>query len=160
MKVRVMRMKDVCKDFAYQWPTSAGTEIFEFVVEYVAAAEDGQHDVKVGFCRRPAYGRNRPRVVIWIDDYPHAEFLGSDDFEKSGEVLSEIKVPGNRGERICRYPSEPIPERYAMFNVEGLPIRVKGPRVHKAWGVVANIADHKSLIALAALRRLERMRRT
>jgi len=158
IKMRIVTIKDVGKNFTYQWPTPAGPEKFDYFVEYLAIAEDGQHSMKVGFCKRPVYGRNRTRVVIWIDDYPHAEFLGVDDFEKSGEVLSEIKVPGDVGERICRYPDEPIPERYAMFNIEGLPIRVKGPGVRRAWAVVANIADHKTLIALAALRRLERMR--
>jgi len=156
--MRIVGMKNVGKNFTYKWPTPAGTETFEFFVDYLAVAEDGQHNVKVGFCKRPAYRRDRIRVVVWIDDYPHAEFLGADDFEKSGEVLSEIKVPGDTGERICRYPNEPIPERYGMFNIEGLPVRVKGPGVHQAWAVVASVADHKSLVALAALRRLERMR--
>jgi hypothetical protein len=96
--------------------------------------------------------------VIWIDGHPQAEFLGADDYGKSGEVLSEIKVPGGRGERICRYPDEAIPERYGMFEVEGLPIRVSGSGVHGAWGVVVNIGDHKSMVALAGLRRLERSR--
>jgi len=45
-----------------------------------------------------------------------------------------------------------------MFNIEGLPLRVQNSGVHRAWAVVANIADHKTLIALAALRRLERRR--
>jgi hypothetical protein len=36
-------------------------------------------------------------VVIWINDHPHAEFIGADDFDVSGELLSEIKVPGERG---------------------------------------------------------------
>jgi hypothetical protein len=41
-----------------------------------------------------------------------------------------------------------------MFRVEGLPIRVRNPGIHNAWAVVFNIADHKTLIALAMLRRL------
>jgi hypothetical protein len=73
-------------------------------------------------------------------------------------VLSEIKIPGDRGERILRYPEQPIPERYTPFNVVGLPLRVQGPGVRQAWAVVANIADHKTLIDLAALRKLERKR--
>jgi len=154
--MRIIKMKDAGRNFTYQWPE--GTEAYDHFVEYEATAEDGKHNVKIGFGKRYTYGRERIRVVIWIDDHPHAEFLGVDDFENSGEVLSEIKVPGDVGERICRYPDEPIPERYAMFNVEGLPIRVQGPGVHNAWAVVTNIADHRTLTALAALRRLERRR--
>lgn len=156
--MHIIRINDVGKDFTYQWPSSGGKETFEYFIEYLARAEDGEHVVRVGFCKRFAYGKNRMRVVVWIDEYPHAEFLGGEDFEKSGDVLSEIKIPGKIGERICRFPEEPIPDRYAMFRIGGLPARVEGPKVHGAWAVVTNIANQKTMIALAALRRLERMR--
>jgi hypothetical protein len=149
-------VKDVGKNFTYQWPE--GPETYYFI-EYIAMDEEGEHAVKIGFGERHTYGRDRIRIVIWIDGHPHAEFLGADDFEQSGEVLSEIKVPGDAGERICRYPDEFIPERYSMFNIEGLTLRVQNPGVHGAWAVVANISDHKTLIALAALRKLERERK-
>lgn len=154
--MRIVGVKDAGRNFTYQWPE--GTETYDCFVEYIVMDEDGEHDVKIGFGKRHTYGRDRIRIVVWIDGHPHVEFLGADDFEQSGEVLSEIKVPGDVGERICRYPDEPIPERYSMFNVEGLPLRVQGAGVHGAWAVVATIADNKTLIALAALRRLERKR--
>ena len=50
------------------------------------------------------------------------------------------------------------PERYAIFNVVGLPLGVQGHDVHRPWAVVANIADHKMLISLATLGGLERKR--
>ena len=154
--MRIIRIKDAGKNFTYQWPE--GTETYDYFMEYIAMDGEGEHAVKIGFGKRHTYGRDRIRIVVWIDDHPHAKFLGADDFERSGEVLSEIKVPGDVGERICKYPDESIPERYSMFNVEGLPLRVQNSGVHRAWAVVANIADHKTLIALAALRRLERRR--
>jgi len=154
--MHIIGLAGVRTKFEYQWPKEK--ETFDHVVEYKALAKDGKHSVWVGFCKRPVYGKDRIRVVVWIDGHPHAEFFGADDFDKSGEVLSEIKVPGRRGERICRYPDEPIPERYNMFNVVGLPVRVSDKGVHNAWAVVANIADHKTMIMLAALRRLERSR--
>jgi hypothetical protein len=40
-----------------------------------------------------------------------------------------------------------------------LPNRIQAPKVHNAWAVVANIADHKTLIALAVLKKLERERK-
>lgn len=61
-------------------------------------------------------------------------------------------------ERICRYPNEPIPERYTMFHVEGLKLRGRGKGVRGAWAVVANVGDHATMIALAGLRRLEKIR--
>ncbi len=97
------------------------------------------------------------RVVIWIDGYPEAEFVGTDDFDKSGEVLSEIKLPSEGSTKMCRYPDDVIPERYRLFNAVGMPNRIKASGVHNAWAVVANIADHKIMIALASLRLLEKL---
>jgi hypothetical protein len=156
--MQVVAIKDAGRKFEYKWP-SGDTEIYDYFVEYSVIAEDGQHSVKIGFGKRPVYGTDRVRVVVWIDGYPHAQFLGTDDFERSGEVLSEIKIAGSDGERICRYPDDVVPERYSMFRVEGLPIRIRDPGVYNAWAIVSNIADHKTLIALAMLRRLERRRR-
>jgi len=139
----------------YLWP-SGDTEIYENWIQYRAVSEEGERLVRIGFGTRPAYGQNRKRVVIWIDDYPHAEFLGADDFDVTGDVLSEIKVPGGKGQRTCKYREESVPPRYAGLNVVGLPTRVSGPKLHNAWAVVANIADHKALFALAALRLREK----
>lgn len=141
----------------YRWP-SGYEEPYPHWIEYRALASDGEHAVRVGFGLRTTYGRARKRVVVWIDGHPQAEFLAADDFDRSGDILSEIKVPGNAGERICRYLEEPIPERYAGLPVVGLTTRVSGAGVHNAWAVVANIADHRILFALAALRRFERSR--
>jgi hypothetical protein len=155
--MHIVGIRDLGTNYRYQWPEGR-PESYDYWVEYTALSEDGEHFVRIGFGKRHTYGRERARVVVWIDDYPHAEFLSADDFEKSGEVLSEIKVRGHRGERMCRYPDEPVPERYAMFNVVGLPVRVIAEGVHSAWAVVANIADQKAMVALASLRRYERAR--
>ena len=141
-------------NYQYRWP-SGNVESFPSWLEYRVRAEDGQHILRIGFTRRSVYGSDRARVVIWIDDHPHAEFVGADDFDFSGEVLSEIKVPGEVGERICRYPDEPIPERYAAFNTAGLPTRIQAQGVHGAWAVVANLCDHKTMTALTAPQFLE-----
>jgi hypothetical protein len=154
--MRIVRLNGAGSGYTYRWPS--GTEDYDYFVDYVAAAEDGEHTIKIGFCKRHAYGKDRQRVVVWIDDYPSAEFVEADDFARSGEVVSEIKISDGNSKRMCRYPNEPVPERYGMFNVAGLPLRVQGEKVHNAWAVVASIADHKTLVALAALRRLERRR--
>ena len=125
--MRIVRIVDIGKNFVYKWPE--GTQKFDYFIQYIAVAEDGEHKVKIGFGKRHTYDRDRIRVVIWIDDHPHAEFFGADDFEKSGEVLSVIKVSRKVGERICKYPDEPIPERYTMFDIVGLPLRVQAHRV-------------------------------
>lgn len=119
-------------DYLYQWP-SGNEEPYSHWVEYSAVSEDGDHRVRIGFGMRHTYGRDRKRVVVWLDGHPHAEFLGADYYEHSSDLLCEIKVPGETGERKCRYPSETVPERYAGLPVVGLRTRVTGSKVHHAW---------------------------
>ena len=54
-------------------------------IEYRAMATEGVHRVRIGFGSRPTYGRERKRILVWIDSHPQAEFLGADDFERTGE---------------------------------------------------------------------------
>jgi hypothetical protein len=142
-------------NYHHSWPDGS-TEKYPQWVEYRARSVDGEHAVKVAFGHRETYGKRRRRVLVLIDGRPHAEFLGADDFESSGDVLSEIKVPGEKGERMCRYPDEVIPERYSGLPVVGLPTRIAASGVHNAWAVVTNVSDHRTICALAALRRTER----
>lgn len=153
--MQIIKLEKTGKNLKFIWPGNQ-QETFANWVEYRALAEDGEHAVRIGFGKRWVYGSERVRVVVWIDKYPQAEFFGTDDFEASGNVLSELKIHSGKGERICRYLEDAIPERYTTFNTVGLPTRVDAKGVHNAWAVVANISDHRVMIALAALRRLER----
>ena len=155
--MQIINVLQVGKDYQFKWP-GGSIESYPAWVEYKARAEDGDHTIRIGFGLRPTYGQERIRVVVWIDGHPHAEFLGADDFQESGEILSEIKIGGEVGERMCHYRVDAIPERYTSFSTTGLITRINAKGVHDAWAVVANIADHKAIAALAALRRLERMR--
>ena len=155
--MQIIGIKDAGKNFVYKWP--AEEIVYPFYVDYIGKDERGEHIIRVGFCKLFTYEKERWRAVIWIDNEPQAEFVAADDFDVSGELLSEIKLPGEKGERICKYPDEPVPARYTMFKIEGLPNRIQAPKVHNAWAVVANIADHKTLIALAVLKKLERERK-
>jgi hypothetical protein len=117
--LRILDILAVEVDHVYRWP-SGDEELYRDWIEYQAAGSD------------------RKRAVVWIDGHPHAEFLGADDFERSGEVLSESKLPGPHRRANLPLPEEPI---RAAF---GLAARTSGPRVHNAWAVVANVADHGS----------------
>lgn len=155
--MRILDVMAVGSDYDYRWP-SGDIESYSHWIEYRAVGADGEHVIRIGFGVRAVYGSDRKRVVVWIDGRPQAEFLGADDFECTGDVLSEIKVPGNTGERMCRYPEERVPERYAGLPTVGLPTRISGSGVHNAWAVISNVSAHEVLSSLAALRRLERDR--
>lgn len=155
--MQIIGIIETGSDYEYTWPDSS-IEVYPSWIKYLTRAEDGDHEVTITFGTRDVYGKERIRILVLIDGYPHAEFFGADDIEYSGEVLSEIKLKGEVGEPMCRYPEDPIPERYGMFRTAGLPTRVEAKGIHNAWVVVANIADHEAMITLAAMRRVERER--
>jgi hypothetical protein len=146
----VLNIIQAGSSFIYTWP-SGNAESFPNWIDCHAIAEDSKHTVRVAFGTRPVYGRDRVRAIAWVDGHPHAQFFEADDFPDTGDLLSEIKVRGDVGEVLCRYPDDSIPVGCASFRVVGLPTRVAGKGVHNAWAVAANIADHKTMIELAGL---------
>ena len=152
--MKIISFLGIKEDFEYQWFET--TEKY-LVLQYIALDDEGRHEVQIGHTERETYGLNRKRIVVFIDGYPYAEFVAADDFDKTGDLLSEIRLiqEDNRFD-MCEYPDEGIPAMYASFTVEGLPNRIKAKGVHNAWSVVANISDHKAMISLAFLRKKEK----
>ena len=155
--MKIKDIDDVVKNHSFKWP-GGDIENYDHVVVYNAISNSGSHKISVGYTYRNTYGRDRRRVVVWIDNYPCAEFLEADDFDVSGEVLSEIRFydPKKASKRMCRYASDVIPERYSMFRIDSLKRRIIEKRVNDAWVIVANISDHSTMISLAAMRKYER----
>ena len=152
--MKITSFLGVKEDFEYQWFDKI--EIYT-MIQYIALDKDGKHEVQIGQTEREAYGLNRKRIVVFIDGYPYAEFVAADDYDKTGDLLSEIRLlQEDEYLDMCEYPEEGIPAIYANFNVEGLPNRIKAKGVHNAWSVVANISDHKAMISLAFLRKKEK----
>ena len=153
--MKILALEEVGADFEVAWP-GGQKEIFSHYVEYLGQFEQGEFKVRIGYTKRIAYEIERARIVTWINGYPFAEFLAADDFKNSGDLLSEIKLRKGDQRLMCRYPDDPVPPRYAMFNVQGMPTRISGKWLHNAWAVVANVCDHKTIISLAAMRQFEK----
>jgi len=132
-------------------------ETYDAAIFYKGVSNDGEHEITIAYCVRNTYGKDRRRVVVWIDNYPYAEFLAADDFDVTGEVLSEIRFcdEEDKSKRMCRYADDAVPQRYSMFRVDSLKRRVEGAGVHDAWSVVSNIADHVTMSSLASMRKYE-----
>ena len=81
-----------------------------------------------------------------IDDQVQAEFFGPDNFQYTGDLVSELKVEENGIVKICRYPDDAILVRYALFSLVGLSLLVSASGVHNAWAALVNISDHKKWI--------------
>jgi hypothetical protein len=152
--VKIVSFLGIKENFEYQWFDTIEKYT---IIQYIAIDEEGRHEINIGYTERETYGLNRKRVVVFVDGYPHAEFVAADDFDKTGDLLSEIRlIQKDEYLEMCSYPEEGIPALYANFNVEGLPNRIKTKGVHNAWSVVANVSDHKAMIALAFLRKHEK----
>jgi hypothetical protein len=117
--VRILDLVASGKNHKHRWPI--GDAVFPQWVDYRVATPNGEYVVRIGFADYDAYGRDRKRVIVFRGQDPLVEFVGADDFEQTGEVLSLIKFASadGPGERNCRYPGEAVPERYAAFNVVG-----------------------------------------
>lgn len=85
-------------NYQHRWPDGS-TELYPSWIEYQALSAERDHSVRLAFGNRDTYGRSRRRVLVLIDGHPHAEFLGGDDFDRTGDILSEIKVPSEIGEK-------------------------------------------------------------
>ena len=155
--MQILEVVNVVKNDTFQWP-GGDQERYAICIVYKCISDEGKHEVKIGFGKRETYGKERCRVVIWIDGYPYAEFLASDDIDITGEVLSEIKIYDNinKSMSMCRYAGDIIPQRYSIFKTDSLKRRISGQGVHDAWVVVVNISDHTTMICLAAMRKYER----
>jgi hypothetical protein len=151
--MQILQVAGAGEDFVYQWP--AEIKNYKYWIAYSVQDEEQELTARIGFGTHEVYGRERARVIVWIDGQPEVEFFGVDDYAVTGKIVTEIKLEGNQ---MCRYPDDPVPLVYGAFHVVGLPTVVTGPRVHNAWGVLVNIADHRAILHMAFVRKRQRGR--
>ena len=151
--MQILAVSGTGKNYPYRWPDTI--EEYNFWIDYLTREGDDEYIVRIGFGIRDVYSMARARVVAWVNGQPEAEFFGIDDYSKTGDLITEIKVDGNK---LCKYPDDPIPIEYSSFNVVGLPKVVDAKGIRNGWGVIANVADHKTIIHMAFLRKRQRGR--
>jgi hypothetical protein len=105
--------------FRFTWPKTAGTDPEEST-EYYKPAFAGSVQwqgrniaFRIGFTKRDAAGmQGRERVVVFLQTgstfIPLVQFVGANDFDKTGRLASVIK---NKDGRHLR-PGEPVPVEY------------------------------------------------
>ncbi len=110
------------------------------------------------FMKKVGYRRDRLRVVVWIDGHPHAEFLGADDLRSRGKWWLRLKSPENEAKEFVVTPMNQSLSATPCSRWRGLNYGSGGKGVRGTWAVIPNVGNHETVIALAGLRRLERMR--
>nr|BFE63972.1 hypothetical protein GCM10020063_084980 [Dactylosporangium thailandense] len=107
--------------FTYQWP--AEIESYDAGWTLTVAHSTGPRPIRIGTADRPAYGRTRRRLVVWIDGEPVAEAAGTDEYGTNRQLASLLK--DSAGQLIAADGA--VPALYASFAF--LPFRevVSGP---------------------------------
>jgi hypothetical protein len=146
--------------FSHQWPHGAseaeGTNLETYEKGYagVITIEGKETSFVIGMGKRPAAGMDdRARLVVFKGKpgrtlYPLVEFVGANDFDTSGRLVSIIRREGRKPVR----PGESLPAAY-----DGMPTGiynelVVGPRAWNVCAVVANATDFPVMVRHAVLR--------
>jgi hypothetical protein len=108
--------------------------------------------------RAEAWGRERTYVIAFLTSgapqTPLVEFLETDDFEESGEMLAVIR--GSDGGRRMYGPSDSLPDVYVQnFRTETYNDRIRYPGAWKKVAVIAAKDDVATMLnhALVQARR-------
>ncbi len=106
--------------FSWRWPEEF--ETFERGWAAVAAVDDQEFRLRHGIGRGDVYGRSRVHSVTWVEGEPIVEGVAADEFDRSGCLLSLIKVTKRR-----LRPGDALPPGYASFPVVTMADEASGP---------------------------------
>jgi hypothetical protein len=141
--MKITDLLSVNPDFKYQWPRGGPEHMI--LVEFIA---DSNVRIGLGFTMRPVFGQDRKRVIVFVNGHPEAQFVGTDDYEATGEVIGIIKKPGSQAHYK---PKESLPDEYL-----GMPIVIYRDRIQwrgafNSRSLLANIADFPTMIKHALI---------
>jgi hypothetical protein len=133
--------------FSYKWP-NGNQECYEEAYNGTIRTGSGVKAVHIGFAERASTGKVRKRAVVFIDKRPLVEFVGADDFEKSGSMLSLVKHKNGKQVR----PGERILPEYKHLKIEPYNDYVTGPHASSNLAVVCSCKDLSVMVEHALLR--------
>lgn len=142
-RATVAQMEKV-EAFSHKWPNGT-IEQYHEAYQGIVKAGDAQIQAKIGIGERPAAGRMRKRVAVFLDSRPAVEFCGVDDFDKSGLVASVITL--RKRKRLK--PGQRIPDEYRHFQLARYDTVITGPHVMSAMCVLAKINDFNTMVSHA-----------
>ena len=145
--------------FDYHWPRKKGEEdkpeLYDEAHEAEISMGGQEYRVQIGFTNRRTAGKDRRRAVVFLNDgrrmRPVVEFVGTDDFDQSGKMVSLIKIPNESGSGHTRLqPGDQPSSEY-----DGMPIvqysrEITGPYAATTLAVLVR-KDEYSLMARHAI---------
>lgn len=136
--MKITDLTSVNPDFEYQWPKGKPEPmiLIEFFVH-------PGFRVGLGFTMRFVFGQNRKRVNAFVNGHPEAEFVGTDDYEATGEVIGIIKKPGSQAHYK---PNESLPDEYRGMPTVIYRDRIQWQGAFNSRSLLVNIADFPRMI--------------
>jgi hypothetical protein len=133
---------------SYQWP-DARDRYSRYRVFMGTTRSEGVVHIGLGeTIRKKKWGRNRKYVVAFLSSgspqKPLAEFLATDDYEKTHELVAVIR--GSDGGRRMYGPGEALPELYEGLRTQLYDERVDYPGIWHKLVVVAREDDHATML--------------
>ncbi|MBB4762389.1 DUF6884 domain-containing protein [Amorphoplanes digitatis] len=132
--------------FSHRWPD--GPEEFDGGAALVVQNGVSRHHIRIGTGVRAAYGRDRRRMVVWVDGRPVAGGFGTDDHAHTRRLASTVKDADGRP----LGPADPLPVHYLGFPLVRLADVVTGPGPRDAMAVHLPEADTAAWAAYAVAR--------
>jgi|GEM_PF-3108922 len=132
----------------YAWP--AETDVYEPFRAYEGVGPAGTIRLAIGACERTMVrGEEREYFITGHVTRggafrPIAEFLATDDYEESGEMIAIIK--GKEGTARMYDPTDELPEIYSAFRTETYRDRVDKSHSYNKLGVVAGKDDVEAML--------------
>ena len=125
--------------FDYSWPEAL--EHFERAWR-VPVVINGKLHAKTthGLGDREVYGRHRPHSVTFVNGQPRVEGVATDDFDRSGQLISRIKRADNKTARSM----EQVPRGLERFEIVDHRSAIDAPHSPRCLAVAIHQEDAAS----------------
>jgi hypothetical protein len=138
-------------DQSFPWPNLEEPERYLHYAIYAGTAREGTVHIALGEAERmETWGKDRKYFIAFLTSgspqLPLVEFLETDDYAETHEVIAVIRGRGGHNSKKMYGPADPLPEVYTEHFRIGIYsdyIRVPG-----AWGKLAVIADEDGVTTI------------
>ena len=133
----------------YKWPQE--TDEYETFRIFEGRTSGGIVRAALGACERTQVrGRDRRYIITHYltpggSKRPIAEFLETDDYAETGDLIAIIKGKGGRPKMYD--PTDDLPPEYTRFRIETYRDRINVPGSYEKLGIVAHEDDAETMLS-------------
>jgi predicted transcriptional regulator len=140
-----IKIDRVDENYKHRFPD--GNVYTYHAVVYEVRSSDRSYRAVIGFTEKGKYGKLRTIADVFINGHHEAEFVGTDDYDMTGNLVALIKGPDGDFMHIKK-----IDQRYAGFNVVDHSSQISEGKKGCAALLVSS-EDHRTMIQHALIQR-------